>query len=214
MFTLQVLASNMIFLGVVIFLPFQLGRIVLSFASEFAVTTSSALLTAGMSSASGSHLALSGINLNSSLESVTNMSAGALTKELLQGNMSTGMLHSDGGSNVTKTGVSVEVLTEALLASLRVSDAATLSIGYMVILLFVFCYLGLIALIRYSRGEPLTVGRIYGIASVAEAAPSLARSLLSGVKYFFTMVKVAFLLLVEIGFFPFIMWLVAGCVHH
>lgn len=199
---ITVLASNVIFLGVVIFLPFQLGRILLSIASQLAVTTSSALLTAGMSSASGSDLALSDITLKNSLESVANMSASALTKELLQGNMSTGVLHSDGGSNVTKTGGSVEVLTEALLASLRVSDAATLSIGYMVILLFVLCYLGLIALIRYSRGEPLTVGRIYGIASVAEAAPSLARSLLSGVKYFFTMVKVAFLLLVEIGFFP------------
>lgn len=125
-----------------------------------------------MSSSSGSDLALSDITLKNSLESAANMSASTLTKELLQGNMSTGVLHSDGGSNVTKSGGSVEVLTEALLASLRVSDAATLSIGYMVILIFVLCYLGLIALIRYSRGEPLTVGRIYGIVSVVEAAPS------------------------------------------
>lgn len=192
---ITVLASNMIFLGVVIFLPFQLGRIVLSIASQLAVTTSDALL----SSATGSDL---GLKSDFSLKSVANASATTLTKELFQGNMSTGMLNSNGSSNATTTGGSVEVLTEALLASLRDSDAATLSIGYMVILLFVLCYLGLIALIRYSRGEPLTVGRIYGIASVAEAAPSLARSLLSGVKYFFTMVKVAFLLLVEIGFFP------------
>lgn len=189
---ITVLASNMIFLGVVVFLPFQLGRIVLSIASQLAVTTSDALLTGGMSSATGSDLGL---------KSVVNASATTLTKELLQGNMSAGMPYS-GSLNATTTGGSVEVLTEALLASLRDSDAATLSIGYMVILLFVLCYLGVIALIRYSRGEPLTVGRIYGIASVAEAAPSLARSLLSGVKYFFTMVKVAFLLLVEIGFFP------------
>ena len=115
-FSLQVLASNMIFLGVVVFLPFQLGRIVLSIASQLAVTTSDALLTGGMSSATGSDLGL---------KSVVNASATTLTKELLQGNMSAGMPYS-GSLNATTTGGSVEVLTEALLVSLRDSDAATL----------------------------------------------------------------------------------------
>ena len=96
-FSLQVLASNMIFLGVVVFLPFQLGRIVLSIASQLAVTTSDALLTGGMSSATGSDLGL---------KSVVNASATTLTKELLQGNMSAGMPYS-GSLNATTTGGSV-----------------------------------------------------------------------------------------------------------
>ncbi|KAH9331546.1 hypothetical protein KI387_003654, partial [Taxus chinensis] len=196
-----VLASNTIFLGIVIFLPFHLGRIVLSIASQLAVTTSGAMLTAGMSESTLA-MAMANTTLKNGLNSVSNMTATTLAKEGLVGNMSATMLQGDDTSSIISTGGSVDLLTEALLTSLRLSDVATLSIGYMSILLLVFGYLGLVALIRYNRGEPLAVGRIYGIASVAEAAPSLARQFLAGVKYFFTMVKVAFLLLVEIGVFP------------
>lgn len=195
-----VLASNTIFLGVVILVPFHLGRMVLSIASRLAVTTSGALLSAGMSE-SAMTMAMGNSNFTNDLKSLSNMSKVTLVKGLA-GTMNATMLKSDGTSVVIASGSSVDLLTQVLLTSLQLSDAATLSIGYMSIFLLVFGYLGLVALIRYNRGEPLTVGRIYGIASVAEAAPSLARQFLAGVKYFFTMVKVAFLLLVEIGVFP------------
>uniref|UniRef100_A0A0D6QUN6 RING-type E3 ubiquitin transferase n=1 Tax=Araucaria cunninghamii TaxID=56994 RepID=A0A0D6QUN6_ARACU len=199
---ITVLASNMIFLGVVIFLPFHLGRIVLSVASQLVVTTSSALLTAGISSTTESALGLVNATLQNGFDSVSNMSAAGLVKDSIAENMTAMVFQGDGSSSVITSGVTFDLLPEALLVSLRHSDVGTLSIGYVSILFLVFGYLGFIALIRYSRGEPLTVGRIYGIASVAEAAPSLARQFLAGVKYFFTMVKVAFLLLVEIGIFP------------
>eukprot|EP01018_Ginkgo_biloba_P024620 Gb_37944 [translate_table: standard] len=189
---ITVLASNMIFLGVVVFIPFTLGRIVLSLASSLVVTTASALQTAGMPGTSGSALALVNITLKNSLKSVADIYA-SNRADMFQG---------DHSSSIVTPGDSVDVLKEAVLAYLRLSDAATISMGYIALLSTVFCYIGLVTLLRYSRGEPLTVGRMYGIASVAEAAPSLARQLLSGVKYFFTMVKVAFLLLVEIGVFP------------
>ncbi|GLJ18519.1 hypothetical protein SUGI_0329170 [Cryptomeria japonica] len=196
-----VLASNTIFLGVVVLVPFHLGRMVLSIASQLAVTTSGALLTAGMSE-SAMTMAMANSNVTKDLKSPSNMSNSSLAKEGLAGNINATVLQGDRSSNIIASGGSVDLLTEVLLTSLQLSDAATLSIGYMSIFLLVFGYLGLVALIRYNRGEPLTVGRIYGIASVAEAAPSLARQFLAGVKYFFTMVKVAFLLLVEIGVFP------------
>lgn len=121
MFTLQVFSSNTIFLGVVIFLPFQLGQKVLSITSQLVVTTSSALLTPGMSSASELDLALFNITLKNILDSVENMSTSALTKEFLQRNMSTGVPQSNNGSNFTKPGGLMEILTKAFVSSLRVS---------------------------------------------------------------------------------------------
>eukprot|EP01018_Ginkgo_biloba_P022939 Gb_33866 [translate_table: standard] len=205
---ITVLASNAIFLGVIIFLPFTLGRVVLFIASRLVVTTTSALLTTGMSSTE-SALALANITLKNTLNSVMNFSSGSRAefvfspaREALGEKLLTNMTQSDEASTVLANGSPVDLLTEAGVAGLRLSDLATLAVGYMVIFALVFCYLGLIALIRYNRGEPLTVGRIYGIASVAEAVPSLARQFLGGVKYLMTMLKVAFLLVIELGVFP------------
>lgn len=157
MFTLQVLASNAIFLGVVILLPFQLGQKVLSITSQLVITTSSALLTSGMSSASELDLALFNITLKNILSSVENMSTSSLTKEFLQRNMSTGVLQSDSGSNFTKPGGSMEILTKVFLSSLWVSYLQLfLSVTWLFSFMF-WCYLGLITFICYNKGEPLTV---------------------------------------------------------
>ena len=66
----------------------------------------------------------------------------------------------------------------------------------------IFCYFGIVALIRYTKGEPLTMGRLYGFASIAETIPSLFRQFLAAMRHLMTMVKVAFLLVIELGVFP------------
>lgn len=48
----------------------------------------------------------------------------------------------------------------------------------------------------------VTIGRLYGIAAILEAIPSLCRQFFSGMKHLMTMVKVAFLLVIELGVFP------------
>lgn len=195
---ITVLASNAIFLGLVVFLPFTLGRIVLSLASRLIVTGSD-----------GAKFAATTVLNMSETTPVGNMS-GLMHKPVFSlehltiGNISLG------GISVVDSMVpvvssienSMDALAEAMVASLRLSDAATVAVGYSVILMAVSFYLGLIALIRYSKGEPLTVGRIHGVASMAEAAPSVARQVVAGLKYMMTMLKVAFLLLIELGVFP------------
>ncbi|CAG7898249.1 unnamed protein product [Brassica rapa] len=60
-------------------------------------------------------------------------------------------------------------------------DVTTLTVGYMFV---VFLYLGIIALIRYFKGQQLlNFDRVYGVAaSIVETIPSLLRQLLVGIK--------------------------------
>ncbi|CAK9266883.1 unnamed protein product [Sphagnum jensenii] len=51
---------------------------------------------------------------------------------------------------------------------------------------------------------PITVGCIRGVTTMAEAAPSVVRQMVAGVIYMATMVKVIFLLVIELGVFPFL----------
>eukprot|EP00249_Psilotum_nudum_P023520 c28905_g1_i2 orf=77-3538(+) len=204
-----VLASNAIFLGLVAFLPFTLGRIVLSLASHLVVTGSASAKLASTLSSS----AAASVHWNNTMIK-GNISAGAFPgvtfpiERPVTGNDSIGeILFNDmnGFSSIASVKVvasPMDALTEAMVASLRLSDAATIAVGYSVILMALTFYIGLIALIRYNRGEPLTVGRIHGVASMAEAAPSIARQVISALKYLMTMAKVAFLLLIELGVFP------------
>lgn len=121
---------------------------------------------------------------------------------LFDGLAGAGLAAGTSSINVRAMGSAIDAVTEAMVSALRLSDAATVAVGYAAILFAVGFYLGLIALIRYSRGEPITVGRIHGVTSMAEAAPSVAREVMAGVKYMATMVKVAFLLVIELGVFP------------
>ncbi|KAG6577410.1 putative E3 ubiquitin ligase SUD1, partial [Cucurbita argyrosperma subsp. sororia] len=148
-----VLASNMIFFGVVIFVPFTLD---------------------------GKESGL--------LDQVA---------EMFKVNSST---LNNGTNNITAP-LSVDVLKGLATAS-RLSDVTTLAVGYIFIFSLVFFYLGTVALIGYTRGEPLTMGRLYGITSVAEAIPSLLRQFMAAMRHLMTMVKVAFLLVIELGVFP------------
>ncbi|XP_077253068.1 RING/U-box superfamily protein [Tasmannia lanceolata] len=203
---ITVLASNLIFLGVVVFLPFSIGRVVLYYISWF-FSTSSPLLS--VLPFTESALSLANNTLKSALTAVANLSSGSHSEGLVDHAMevvakslkvnSTGL---DEVSNIVSKPFAADLLKGASIGTSRFPDFTTLSIGYVFIFFMVICYLGLLALIRYTRGEPLTIGRLHGIASLADAIPSLIRQFLAGMKHLMTMVKVAFLLVIELGVFP------------
>jgi E3 ubiquitin-protein ligase MARCH6 len=110
---------------------------------------------------------------------------------------------------INATGLSViqgtgknSLMKGTTIASSYLSDLTTLAVGYMFIFCLVFLYIGSLALLRYARGERFTIGRLYGIATILEAIPSLCRQFFAGMKHLMTMVKVAFLLVIELGVFP------------
>ncbi|XP_022927897.1 probable E3 ubiquitin ligase SUD1 [Cucurbita moschata] len=198
-----VLASNMIFLGVVIFVPFTLGRIILHYVS-WIFSSASGPVFSTMMPLTESALSLANITLKNALTAVANLTSdgkesGLLDQvaEMFKVNSST---LNNGTNNITAP-LSVDVLKGLATAS-RLSDVTTLAVGYIFIFSLVFFYLGAVALIRYTRGEPLTMGRLYGITSVAEAIPSLLRQFMAAMRHLMTMVKVAFLLVIELGVFP------------
>ncbi|KAJ7549201.1 hypothetical protein O6H91_07G045200 [Diphasiastrum complanatum] len=204
---ITVLASNAIFLGLVALVPFTLGRVVLSIASRVVVATGSA-----------------GVVAASALNNITNSTGLAMKNTVYLSNHTTSIpmefindRETFGSKSILSSNVlqlvhqgahakgvesTIDAVTEAMVAALRLSDAATVAVGYGVIMVAVCLYVGLIILIRYGRGQPLTVGRIRGVASVAEAAPSIARQVLAGIINMATLAKVAFLLVIELGVFP------------
>ncbi|KAK6916423.1 Zinc finger, RING-CH-type [Dillenia turbinata] len=199
-----VLASNMIFLGVVIFVPFSLGRVILHYISWLFFSARSPVLSA-VTPLTESDLSLANITLKNALGTVTNLTSGGQENGLLD--QVTEMVKANASevnvvsSNVTST-ISTDILKGAAIGTLRLSDVATLAIGYMFIFSLIVIYLGVIALIRFTKGEPLTWGRFYGLASIAETIPSLFRQFLAAMRHLMTMIKVAFLLVIELGVFP------------
>ncbi|XP_019243432.1 PREDICTED: probable E3 ubiquitin ligase SUD1 isoform X2 [Nicotiana attenuata] len=199
-----VLASNMIFLGVVIFVPFSLGRIILYYMSWLLSSASNPVLSTFMP-LTETALFLANITLKSALTAVANLTAddqkngllGQVT-EILNGNATDLSAASD---NLSAT-VSADLLKGSSLWGSRLSDVTTLAVGYMFIFSLVVFYLGILTLIRYTRGEPLTLGRFYGLASIAETIPSLFRQFVAAMRHLMTMIKVAFLLVIELGVFP------------
>ncbi|KAF4374053.1 hypothetical protein F8388_007959 [Cannabis sativa] len=199
-----VLASNMIFLGVVIFVPFSFGRIILYYVSWAFSTTSAPVLSTVMP-LTESALSLANITLKNALTAVTNLSDGGEDNGVL-GQVAEVLKANASGSNELSSNISsplsADLLKAASIGTSRLSDVTTLAVGYIFIFSLVFFYLGFIALVRYTRGEPLTMGRFYGIASMAETIPSLFRQFLAAMRHLMTMIKVAFLLVIELGVFP------------
>ncbi|KAJ4825389.1 putative E3 ubiquitin ligase sud1 [Turnera subulata] len=199
-----VLASNMIFLGVVIFVPFSFGRVILHYVSRFFSSASGPVLSTVMP-LTDTALSLANITLKNALTAVTNLTSEGQEGGLI-GQVSDMLKVNATGLNEVSTNISAPLSADLLKASSigtsRLSDVATLAIGYMFIFSLVFLYLGISALIRYTRGEPLTIGRFYGISSIAETIPSLFRQFLAAMRHLMTMIKVAFLLVIELGVFP------------
>lgn len=194
----------MIFLGVVIFVPFSLGRIILHYVSWLFSSASGPLLSA-VTPVIDSELSIANLTMKSALTAVTNLTSEGQDGGLLGQVADALKVNASGLNEVSKnisTPLSADLLKEANIGTSRLSDVTTLAIGYMFIFSLVFFYLGIIALIRYTKGEPLTLGRFYGIASIAETIPSLFRQFLAAMRHLMTMIKVAFLLVIELGVFP------------
>ncbi|XP_042485627.1 probable E3 ubiquitin ligase SUD1 [Macadamia integrifolia] len=203
-----VLASNMIFLGVVVFVPFSLGRIVLHYVSWFFSSVASPVLSTVMPLTEWA-LSLTNVTLKNALAAATNFSAESHNDGLVShameavvSSLKANMTGIDEVSSRIRRPLSSDIFEGTAVGTSRLSDVTTLAIGYMFIFSLVLFYLGVVALIRYTRGEPLTMGRFYGIASMAEAIPSLVRQFLGAMRHLMTMVKVAFLLVIELGVFP------------
>lgn len=194
----------MIFLGVVIFVPFSLGRIILYYVSWLFSTASGPVLSTVMP-LTESALSLANITLKNALTSVTNLSSESQDNGLLDQVAEMAKSNTSGLDEISKnvsSSLTADLLKGATIGASRLSDITTLAIGYMFIFSLVFFYLAVVALVRYTRGEPLTMGRFYGIASVAETIPSLFRQFLAAMRHLMTMIKVAFLLVIELGVFP------------
>ncbi|KAJ9705091.1 hypothetical protein PVL29_003241 [Vitis rotundifolia] len=201
---MQVLASNMIFLGVVIFLPFSLGRVILHYISWLFSSATGPVLSTVMP-LTESALSLANITLKNALTAVTDLSSESQENGLL-GQVAEMLKVNTSGLNETSNNISMplsaDFLRGATIGTSRLSDVTTLAIGYMFVFSLIFFYLGIVALIRYTKGEPLTMGRFYGISSIAETIPSLFRQFLAAMRHLMTMIKVAFLLVIELGVFP------------
>ncbi|CAN1854490.1 Probable E3 ubiquitin ligase SUD1 [Linum perenne] len=201
-----VLASNMIFLGVVIFVPFSLGRVILYYISWLFSSASGPVLST-VATLNESGLSLANITLKNTLTAVANLTSeahdgGHLSHVSDTVGVNVSGLH-EASSNIS-TSLSSDLLKGASISTSRLSDVTTLAIGYMAICFLVFLYLGVVALIRYTKGEPLTMGRFYGIASLAETIPSLFRQSLAAMRHLMTMIKVAFLLVLRRGVLYFL----------
>lgn len=193
----------MIFLGVVVFVPFTVGRAILNHGSWF-FSSGNPLLstiipvkdtTLSLMSVMLKNVLRAGSNLTSETKGVNLVSQVA---ETVRVNAS---LLNEASANTT-TAFSSELLDGDSLGIPRPSDFATVAVGYIFIFSLVFIYLGVVALLRYSRGEPLAMGRLYGLVFVAETIPGLVRQFVAAMKHLMTMIKVAFLLVIELGVFP------------
>ncbi|XP_042066786.1 probable E3 ubiquitin ligase SUD1 isoform X1 [Salvia splendens] len=198
-----VLASNMIFLGVVIFVPFSLGRVIIYYLSWILSSATNPVLSTVVP-LTESALSLANITLKTALTAVVNLTSDNQDHRIL--GQVADVLKSNGTGQTITNNISSTVATEILKAqsvgASRLSDVTTLVVGYIFVFSVVIFYLGIVTLIRYSRGEPLTMGRFYGIASIAETIPSLFRQFVAAMRHLMTMIKVAFVLVIELGVFP------------
>ncbi|KAF7144183.1 hypothetical protein RHSIM_Rhsim05G0086900 [Rhododendron simsii] len=201
---LTVLVSNVVFLGFVIYVPFWLGRIILHYLSWVLSSATSPLLSTVLPLME-SALSFANITLKNALAAVGNLTPDnqensflGPVAEMLNANST----RPQESSNNLSTLLSADIMSGASAGTSRLSDVATLAVGYVFVISLVFLYLGIVAMIRYTRGEPLTMGRFYGIASLAETIPILFRQFVAAMRHLMTMIKLAFLLVIELGVFP------------
>ncbi|EPS64281.1 hypothetical protein M569_10499, partial [Genlisea aurea] len=199
-----VLASNMIFLGVVVFVPFSLGRIILYYLSWCFSSATSPVLYTAVALTESAALPLANITLKNALTAVVNLTdsrnASLLGQvaEALQVNATSPA----GPLQKINSTMATDIFRLQTAGASRLSDVTTLAVGYIFMFSLVIIYVGVVSLIRYTRGEPFTLGRFYGIASIAETVPSLVKQFMAAMRHLMTMIRVAFLLVIELGVFP------------
>lgn len=143
---LQVLASNMIFLGVVILVPFSLGRIILYYLTWLLSSATSPVLSTVMP-LTETALSLANITLKSAMTAVANLTSDNQENSLL-GQVAEMMKSNATGLNEVSgnlsTVVSADLLKGASIGASRLSDVTTLAVGYMFIFSLVFSILELL----------------------------------------------------------------------
>uniref|UniRef100_A0A0D9WSF8 RING-type E3 ubiquitin transferase n=1 Tax=Leersia perrieri TaxID=77586 RepID=A0A0D9WSF8_9ORYZ len=169
-----------------------------------AISTSSPML-AKMMPFTETAISLANDTLKSALNAVKNLSSDSHNEgvigHVIEVVTQSLKINATGLTVMQATGKS-SLIKGTTIGSSYLSDLTTLAVGYMFIFCLVFLYIGSLALLRYARGERFTIGRLYGIATILEAIPSLCRQFFAGMKHLMTMVKVAFLLVIELGVFP------------
>lgn len=116
----------------------------------------------------------------------------------------------DNASSSVSGVVSAGLFNEQPNGAPVLSDDTTLFIGYMLILSFALFYLGTVSMMRYVRGEPLTLQRLSGIASKIDVILSLVRRFFILLRQVMRMVSINFLAIlkvsvifgVKLGIFP------------
>lgn len=204
---MQVLASNAMFLGLMTLVPFTLGRLVLSLASKIVWATAGSTKSMAAVSTFSNFTERVNAGLNATTMGLSSMAINPKTLDPKEGEYmdnKTLMKTFLGGAGVSARSAmgAIDMVTEAMVLALKHSDAATVAVGYGVIVLAVSFYVGLVTFITYTRGEPVTVGRVRQVTPMAEAAPTIPRQMMVCVRYVGTMLKVVFLLVIELGLFP------------
>ncbi|XP_062101931.1 probable E3 ubiquitin ligase SUD1 isoform X2 [Humulus lupulus] len=213
-----VVASNMVFVVVLVLLPFCLGRTATFlqywfFTHDTAETVSSVVSMIEIALLSVSNTTKDALNAITYF--ILYHRGVSMPSQVLKGDskiLNTEIIKMNKASISVNGLVSAGLLNEQLDGTLSLSDDATLFIGYMVILSFILLYLGTVSMMRYARGEPLTLQRLSGIASKINALWCLIRRFFTLFRQVMTMVsrnflaivKVSVILGVNFGIFPVI----------
>ncbi|PIA56553.1 hypothetical protein AQUCO_00700713v1 [Aquilegia coerulea] len=182
-----VLASNLIFLGVVIFIPFSFGRIVVHYLSWLFSVTTNPLLSAAVP-LTESALSLANTTLKSAL--IDNHVVEAVA-ETLKANIT----ELDRVSNSIGNPLSADILNGAVVGTSRLSDVTTLAVGYMFQISLVVLYLEMLGKtipqrVEFFSSSPLASSLLHWIVGIVYMLQisifvSLLRGVLrSGVLYF------------------------------
>ncbi|PON42983.1 putative E3 ubiquitin ligase SUD [Parasponia andersonii] len=195
-----VVASNLAFIVVLVLLPFCVGRTATRL--QYWLFTHN---TAQMSSAVVSMIELTLLSVNTkakdALKAITYFAlshhGASMPSQILKGDSE--IIKMDKASNSVSGLVSAGLFNEQLDGTPVLSDDATLFIGYMVLLSFVLLHLGTVCMMRYARGEPLTLQRLSGVASKIDAIRSFVRRFFTLFWQVMTMVSRNFLAISKVS---------------
>ncbi|KAM6591340.1 hypothetical protein CsatA_013945 [Cannabis sativa] len=200
-----VVASNMAFVVVLVFLPFCLGRTTTFLQYWFFTHNTGETLSSVVSMIEVALLSVSTTTkdaLNAITYFVLYHRGASIPSQVLKGDLeilNTEIIEMNKASIGVNGLVSAGLLNEQLEGTPILSDDATLLTGYIVILSFVLLYLGTVSMMRYARGEPLTLQRLSGIASKINAVRFLIRRFFTLFRQVMTMVSRNFLAIVKVS---------------
>lgn len=202
----------MVFIVVIVLLPFSLGRSVITLQSWLFSSATTQILSSMMPMTESTLLLVNvlknasvAISYFSSDSYAVGMPSSGVTEIL-----NTEISKMEKAPDSISTSISASLYGEQKDGTYHLTDDATLFIGYMVTLLFLMFYLGTVTMMRYARGESFTMQRFFGTAFILDATLPLVRNFFSLLwlvvtmvySHFLTIVKVTFILGIKVGMFP------------